>query len=132
VRRTPAGTYRLVPVAACGLLDGCAALIDVEAAAGGGLLVVGTDETPDEAVAMLVLGPLALVRVLEVPWEWIRQLTTPAADPLGIDRVALPEPTVVYVPAGGRPQHDRRMPSWRSPKPTTRRRTPSAPERLAA
>jgi hypothetical protein len=129
LQRTATGTYRLVAVDPCETLDGCAALAHTEAPSGA-LLVVGTDEAPEDAVAVLVLGPLVHVRLPRVPWRWIRELTTPATDPL-VPAVAAPSaPDVEYVPATSRPQRERRLPSWRSPKPTARRRAP-APERLA-
>ncbi|HEX9951473.1 MAG TPA: hypothetical protein VGB53_06865 [Rubricoccaceae bacterium] len=121
VRRTAVGTYRLVRVAPCAVLDRYGARVGAEACTGGGLLVVGTCEAPDQAVAVLVLGPLVQVRLRAVPWAWIRSLTTPATDPLR--SLATPEPTVAPArPLHTLPQRERRMPSWRSPKPTTRRR----------
>ena len=131
VRRTPLGTLRLLPVAPCATLDGCAALVGTEPPTAGGLLVVGTCETPAEAVAVLVLGPLVQVRLPAVPWAWIRALTTPAVDPL-LPAVSTPVAVAkaARVPARHVPQSERRMPSWRSPKPTARRRD-RAPERAA-
>ena len=131
VRRTAAGTLRLIPVAPCAMLDGCAALVGSERPDAGGLLVVGTCETPGDAVAVLVLGPLVQVCLPDVPWAWIRALTTPASDPLlpaepvATEPVAA-EPKGVRVPARPVPQRERRMPSWRSPKPTARRRDRAA------
>jgi hypothetical protein len=134
LRRTAVGTYRLL-AAEGDVLDSYATNLGTEVAAGG-LLVVGTDEAPEDAVAVLVLGPLVQVRLPAVPWAWVRALTTPTADPLVA--ATPPKPTrapgravVVRTPAPIRPQHERRMPSWRSPKPPTRRRD-GAPERLAA
>ena len=131
MRRTAVGTYRLVPVAPCSTLDGCAARVGAQVCASGGLLVVGTCEVPGEAVAVLVLGPLVQIRLPAVPWGWIRHLTTPATDPLMPP--AMPDPAVVPTrPLHTLPQRERRMPSWRSPKPTTRRRgVPRAPARAA-
>ena len=125
VRHTSCGTLRLLPVAPCATLDGCAALLGAEVSAGGGLLVVGTDTVPEDAVAVLVLGPLVQVRLPHVPWAWVRDL-------MDAPPVAVPAPPVAApamraskrprVPAAALPQRDRRMPSWRSSKPTTRRR----------
>ena len=130
-RRTMAGTLRLIPVAPCATLDGCAALVGAERPDAGGLLVVGTCETPGEAVAVLVLGPLVQVRLPDVPWAWIRALTTPTTDPL-LPVLAVPVAVAkaARVPARYVPQRERRMPSWRSPKPTARRRD-RVPERAA-
>ena len=134
VRRTAVGTYRLVPVAPCAALDRYAASVGADPCTSGGLLVVGTCERPDEAVAVLVLGPLVQVRLPAVPWAWIRRLTTPAVDPL-MPLMPLATPATAVAPARPLhtlPQRERRMPSWRSPKPTTRRRgTRRAPERAA-
>ncbi|HEX8299203.1 MAG TPA: hypothetical protein VF594_08600, partial [Rubricoccaceae bacterium] len=113
VRRTVIGTYQLVPIPPGPALDGYAARIGAEACEAGGLLVVGTSETPDEAVAVLVLGPLAQLRLSAVPWGWIRDLTTPAADPL-MPPVPTAAPVVTPVrPLHTLPQRARRMPSWR-------------------
>ena len=142
MRRTAVGTYRLVPVAPCAILDRYAASVGADPCTSGGLLVVGTCERPDEAVAVLVLGPLVQVRLPAVPWAWIRDLTTPATDPLMPPATAvapatdpLTTPATAVAPARPLhtlPQRERRMPSWRSPKPTTRRRgTRRAPERAA-
>lgn len=125
VRHTAVGRYRLIPVAPCATLAGCARLVGTDEPVAGGLLVVGTGETP--AVAVLVLGPLVQVTLPQVPWGWIRSLTTPATDPLlPAEPVAAP----AALPMHARPQRERRMPSWRSPKPTMRRRdSRRAPER---
>jgi hypothetical protein len=133
VRRTAVGTYRLL-AAPSDALDSYATHLGTDVAAGG-LLVVGTDDAPEDAVAVLVLSPLVQVRLSAVPWAWVRALTTPAADTLVAAAPSKPAPgpvrAVVRTPALVRPQHERRMPSWRSPKPPTRRRD-GAPERLAA
>ncbi len=146
IRRTTVGTYQLLPVAAGAVLDGCAALVGAVALDGGGLIVVGTDEVPEEAVAVLVLSPLIQFRLPFVPWALLHGLTTPSADPLA-PAVRTPDaPEVVAEdqtrpsretatgtrPSAGRPQRERRMPSWRSPKPMERRRRSSAPERAMA
>ncbi len=139
VRHTPSGTVRLLPIAPCATLDGCAALLGTDVAAGGGLLVVATDATPEDAVAVLVLGPLVQVRLPHVPWTWVRNLMDAADAPAPAPSVPAPAvsapvvraPRRPGIPATALPQRERRMPSWRSPKPTTRRRD-RAPERLAA
>lgn len=131
VRHTAVGVYRLIPVAPCATLAGCARLIGAEEPATGGLLVVGTGETPDVAVAVLVLGPLVQVTLPTVPWGWIRALTTPTADPLlPAETEPVIEP-VAETAAESRPMHvcpqrERWMPSWRSRMPTTRRRDRAA------
>ena len=142
VRHTAVGSYRLIPVAPCATLSGCAALAGTEAPAGGGLLVVGTGEDPADAVAVLVLGPLVQVRLPAVPWAWVRELTTPETDPLAarvktpapvgapvVEALVSEAPARIEAPATRTtrravdlPQRHRTMPSWRSPKPMTRRR----------
>ncbi len=123
VRHTGIGAYQLLPIAPCATLAGCARLVGTEEPTTGGLLVVGTGETPDVAVTVLVLGPLVQVTLPTVPWGWIRSLTTPATDPLLPTRIeSAAEPAVLPRPMHARPQRERRMPSWRSPMPTTRRR----------
>lgn len=129
VRHTDIGTYRLLAVAPCETLSGCAALAATEAPAGGGLLVVGTCDQPDEAVAILVLGPLVQIPLPAVPWGWVRRLTTPVADPL-MPRASTPSETPAVVTEAPRkkvrasevPQRARRVPKWRGPMPRTRRR----------
>lgn len=127
-RRTASGTYRLIAVPPCAALRTVAERLGVEASVGGGLLVVGTGGRPGEAVAVLVLGPLVQVALDAVPWLLVRALTTPRADPLlpAEPTVAVRGKPVVAAPRRTRPldipQHARRLPSWRSPKPTTRRR----------
>ena len=123
VRRTDIGTYQLLAVAPCAALDGLAATADTPPPAGGGLLVVGTCERPEGAVAVVVLGPLVQIRLPDVPWAWVRDLMTRAVTPTA----CLPAPVPAARPAtGGRPRQ-RAMPSWRSPKPTRRQRTTDRP-----
>lgn len=126
VRQTAAGTYRLVCAGPGPELSAHAERFGAEAPAGGGLLIVGTRDAPEEAVAVLVLGPLVQVCLPDVPWEWIRRLTTPETDPLAAPaQPATPEPEPRHEAprrASDLPQRTRRMPSWRSSKPATRRR----------
>lgn len=130
VRHTASGTYRLLPVPPGAALDAAAERLGTETPAGGGLLVVGTGEAPEDAVAVLVLGPLVQVPLDAVPWPLVRTLMTPPIDPLlpaEAPAEESPEPAVEApaprrVTETGTPQRERRMPSWRSPRPTTRRR----------
>ena len=124
VRRTDVGTYRLLSVASCEALDGHAASADTPPPAGGGLLVVGTCERPEGAVAVLVLSPLVQILLPGVPWAWIRDLMTRATLPATVRHPAS-VPSVRQ--ASGGPKRQRAMPSWRSPKPTRRRRTADRP-----
>ena len=130
VRHTATGTYRLIPVAPCAMLCASAARVRAEASVGGGLLVVGTGGAPDAAVAVLVLGPLVQIPLPAVPWAWVRALTTPASDPLATSEAPTEVPPARAVRPPD-PQRARRMPSWRSPKPTTRRRDTPASRRAA-
>lgn len=130
VQRTASGAYQLLPVPPCAALRAAAERLGVGASIGG-LLVVGTDEAPEEAVAVLVLGPLVQIPLDAVPWPLVRALTTPRVDPL----LTLETPTEALKPRRGAttdaPQRARRLPSWHSPKPTTRRRERAA-ARMAA
>lgn len=130
VRRTASGTYRLLPVPPCAALLRAAEHLGAEASIGGGLLVIGTGGETGEAVAVLVLGPLVQVALGTVPWSLVRALSTPGTDPLlpvgpRTDVRGKPARTAPGQKRGSTPstpQHARRLPSWRSPKPTTRRR----------
>lgn len=131
VRHTASGAYRLLPVPPCAALHAAAERLGAEASVGGGLLVVGMDEAPEDAVAVLVLGPLVQIPLDAVPWTLVRALTTPRADPLV--PAAAPAMPTAEVPMPRRaaatpdtPQRARRLPSWRSPKPTVRRRDRAA------
>ncbi len=135
VRHTASGSYRLLPVPPCAALTAAAARLCTEAPAGGGLLVVGTGDVPEDAVAVLVLGPLVQISLDAVPWTLVRALTTPQIDPFLPTPAEMVAEPVLKAPArrhaaAGTPQRERRMPSWRSPMPPTRRRDRVA-ERVA-
>lgn len=138
VRRTASGAYRLLPVPPCAALRRAAERLGAEASLSGGLLVVGTGGEPGEAVAVLVLGPLVQVALDAVPWPLVRALTTPDADPLVPTESPVEMPCETPVSKAPRrastpatPQHAHRLPSWRSPKPTTRRRDVRRADRAA-
>lgn len=133
VYATQTGCYRVVPVPPCAQLDRAAARMATEAPVGGGLLVVGTGGASEDAVAVLVLGPLVQVALERVPWAWIRPLravpvmAAPAGTLAETRLTDAPEAPVIGSPAPG-PRLDRaprRHRTRRRPMPPLR--SPRAP-----